>query len=51
MLGGALRLVGSSAALIEAIVDAPRLEAWAVEPTDSLAADADKVNVVAEVKD
>lgn len=37
-------LVGGSADLIKAIVDAPDLEAWQVEPTDSLAADADKIN-------
>lgn len=39
-------LIGGSANLIEAIVQSPGLEAWGVEPTDSLAADADKVNVV-----
>jgi hypothetical protein len=38
-------LVGGSAKLIEAIVECPELEAWWVEPTDSLAADADKVNL------
>jgi hypothetical protein len=37
-------LVGGSAQLIKAIIDSPNLEAWQVEPTDSLAADADKVN-------
>lgn len=37
-------LVGGSAELIQAIVDSPKLEAWRVDPTDSLAADADKVN-------
>jgi hypothetical protein len=37
-------LVGGSAALIEAVVGSPELEAWAVEPTSSLACDADKVN-------
>lgn len=37
-------LIGGSAALIETIVESPELEAWRVEPTDSLAADADKVN-------
>lgn len=37
-------LVGGSAELIKAIVDSPELEAWQVEPTDSLAVDADKVN-------
>jgi hypothetical protein len=36
--------VGGSAALIEAIVASPELEAWAVEPTASLACDADKIN-------
>jgi hypothetical protein len=39
-------LVGGGAQLIEAIVDSPKLEAWQVEPTDSLAADADKVNAM-----
>lgn len=37
-------LVGGSAELIEAIVESPALEAWQVEPADSLAADADKIN-------
>lgn len=37
-------LVGGDADLVEAIVGSPRLEAWRVEPTDSLAADADRVN-------
>lgn len=37
-------LVGGSYSLIEAIVESPELEAWQVEPTDSLAADADKIN-------
>jgi hypothetical protein len=37
-------LVGGSAELIAAIVKSPELEAWEVEPTDSLAIDADKVN-------
>ena len=41
-------LVGGSAELIEAVVECPRLEAWRVEPTDSLAADADRVNGTAE---
>jgi hypothetical protein len=41
-------LVGGSAKLIAAIVESDRLEAWQVEPTDSLAADADKVNRVAD---
>lgn len=39
-------LIGGSAELIQSIVDSPKLEAWHVEPTDSLAADADKINVV-----
>jgi len=39
-------LVGGSAELIQAIVDSPKLEAWKVEPTDSLAAEADRVNAV-----
>ncbi len=38
-------LVGGSAELIEAIVESPQLEAWQVEPTTSLADDADKVNM------
>jgi len=37
-------LVGGSTELIEAIIESPELEAWQVEPTDSLAADADKIN-------
>jgi hypothetical protein len=37
-------LVGGSSALIEAIVESPELEAWQVEPTTSLACDADKIN-------
>jgi hypothetical protein len=37
-------LVGGSVELIQAIVESPALEAWAVEPTTSLAADADKIN-------
>ncbi|HEY7456971.1 MAG TPA: hypothetical protein VH703_06815 [Solirubrobacterales bacterium] len=37
-------LIGGSAELIEAIVQSPALEAWQVEPTDSLAADADEIN-------
>lgn len=38
-------LVGGTTKLIEAIVKSPEMEAWQVGPTDSLAADADKVNV------
>lgn len=41
-------LVGGSAELIANIVDSSALEAWQVEPTDSLAADADKINVVSK---
>lgn len=41
-------LVGGSAELIEAIVNSPKLEAWQVEPTDSLAIDADKINATEE---
>ncbi len=41
-------LLGGSAKLIEAIIESPMLEAWQVEPTDSLADDADKINVVQE---
>jgi hypothetical protein len=37
-------LVGGSAELVETIVQCPALEAWQVEPTDSLAIDADKIN-------
>lgn len=37
-------LVGGGAELVEAIVSSPKLEAWRVEPTDSLAVDADKIN-------
>lgn len=37
-------LVGGSAELIEAIVESRALEAWQVEPTDSLTFDADKIN-------
>lgn len=39
-------LVGGSAKLIDAIVESPHLEAWQVEPTTSLAADADKANKI-----
>jgi hypothetical protein len=38
-------LVGGDVALIKAIVESPKLEAWQMEPTNSLAADADKINV------
>jgi hypothetical protein len=41
-------LVGGSSELIQAIVESPELEAWRVEPADSLAADADKVNLALE---
>ena len=39
-------LVGGSNDLIQAILNSPDLEAWRVEPDDSLACDADKINVV-----
>jgi hypothetical protein len=39
-------LVGGSVELVEAIIRHPMLDAWAIEPQDSLAADADKVNIV-----
>jgi hypothetical protein len=39
-------LVGGDAALIEAMVESSGLEAWRVDLTDSLAADADKINDV-----
>lgn len=38
-------LVGGTKELVEAIIAAPELEAWQVEPTTSLAEGADKVNV------
>lgn len=38
-------LVGGSTNLIEEIMAEPRLETWVVEPGDSLAEDADKVNL------
>ncbi|MGB7588018.1 MAG: hypothetical protein WBM00_04855 [Solirubrobacterales bacterium] len=44
-------LIGGSAKLINAIVESSALEAWRVEPPDSLAADADRVNVVSETSD
>lgn len=37
-------LVGGSAELVKAVVESPALEAWQVEPTDSLASDADEIN-------
>lgn len=37
-------LVGGTARLIDAIVQSPKLEAWQVTPTDSLADDADRIN-------
>jgi hypothetical protein len=37
-------LVGGPTKLIQTILDSPKLEAWEVEPTDSLAADADRIN-------
>jgi hypothetical protein len=37
-------LVGGNSELIEAMIESPELEAWRVGPTDSLAADGDKIN-------
>ena len=37
-------LVGGSAELIDAILEAPALDAWPVHPEDSLAADGDRIN-------
>jgi hypothetical protein len=37
-------LVGGDTKLVEAIVESPELETWQMEPSDSLAADADKIN-------
>ncbi len=39
-------LVGGSTRLIDAILDTPELDAWAVRPGDSLAYDADTINRV-----
>jgi len=39
-------LVGGSRELIKVLVGSPELEVWQVEPTDSLVADADKINAV-----
>lgn len=39
-------LVGGTPELVDAILDAPELDAWAVAPDDSLAHDADRVNPV-----
>lgn len=41
-------LVGGRSDLIEAIIDSRELEAWPVGPADSLAADADRINLVSE---
>lgn len=41
-------LVGGSATLIDAIVKSPELEAWQMAPDNSLAADADTVNVTSK---
>jgi len=38
-------VIGGEPMLIESIVESPKLEAWQVAPADSLAADADKINV------
>jgi hypothetical protein len=39
-------LVGGPAALIDAILDHPALEAWPVSPGDRLTADADRINLL-----
>jgi hypothetical protein len=39
-------LVGGNAALVDAIIESSKLEAWRVRPADSLADDADNVNSV-----
>lgn len=39
-------LVGGNNALIDSVIESSKLEAWRVEPTDSLADDADKVNSI-----
>jgi hypothetical protein len=39
-------LVGASAETVREILDTPGLDAWPVEPDDSLAADADRINGV-----
>jgi len=41
-------LLGGSPTLVDAIVGSPRLEAWQVDPTDSLADSADTVNRVGD---
>jgi len=41
-------LVGGDRDLIQAILAAPELEAWEVEPDDSLVCDADKVNAMSK---
>jgi hypothetical protein len=40
-------LLGGSTELIQAILDTPTFDAWAVGPEDSFASDADKINTVA----
>ncbi|MHB8669517.1 MAG: hypothetical protein ACYDAD_02995 [Acidimicrobiales bacterium] len=39
-------LVGGTTDLVDAILQAPRLDSWAVQPEDPLAADADRINLV-----
>jgi hypothetical protein len=39
-------LVAGSVDLVEAILESPTLDAWRVQPDDSLAADADTINLV-----
>ncbi len=40
-------LIGGSTALIHEILEHPMFDAWRVEPDDSLACDADKINAAA----
>ncbi len=39
-------LVGGSTQLIDDVLQSPALDSWPVQPDDSLAADADRVNPV-----
>ena len=39
-------LIGGSTELVDAILQAPELDAWSVQPDDSLAHDADRLNPV-----
>jgi hypothetical protein len=44
-------LVGASSEVIQAIVESPALEAWVVEASASLAADADRINAASSCAD